>query len=225
MHFFILVLLVCFFVFLYSIYSLAHDDFVLTRKDISVEVIFNASFLCAFFALLMSRIFYVSSHPKPLFSGILGFLLFPYFPGLSIVGCLVGGLAILFTYSRVKKLPFGRLFDFFSFAFSTAIPFGFLGEILLGGSSISKLFSFVFYLIFLILTIRFLLSSLNKGNFRDGTYGLLFLTIFFVISFVSILIDEKFHPVFLNPEILIIIAGFIFSFFLLVRQETKKSNS
>src|SRR3989344_2886665 len=110
MQFFIFVLVICLVLFLYRIYHLANDDYVLLTKNITLEDIFNAVFVCSLVSLLFSRFFYVFMNPNPVFLNPLGFLLFPYFPGLSLTGVLIGGILALFLYIRIKKFPLGRVF-------------------------------------------------------------------------------------------------------------------
>ena len=98
MGFFILVLLVCLLLFLGSLYFLASDDLVLLRKDTSLERVFDMALVMTFSSLLSARILYVVLNPGPGFLNPLVFFLFPYFPGLSLTGALIGALFAFFLF-------------------------------------------------------------------------------------------------------------------------------
>src|ERR1035437_128302 len=102
-----IILLICFFIFLYLLYYLSRDDFVIVRKDISMERIFNLAFLTLIISLFFSRLFFVLEKMDPKLLNPLGFLAIPYFPGLSLIGGILGAGVIIFLYSRFRKLPTG----------------------------------------------------------------------------------------------------------------------
>lgn len=124
MQFLILVLLFCFFIFLFALYLLTRDDFVFIRKDVSLEKVFNMAFTTFAASILGARILYVILNPSSNFFNPLVFLLFPYFPGLSLVGGVGGGVLFLVFLCKYQKLPMGRLLDFFSISFLSALPMG-----------------------------------------------------------------------------------------------------
>src|SRR3990167_7392925 len=105
MQFFIIILILGLVVFMFSLFMLSHDDFVLLRKNVSMDKVFNIAFITALISLLFSRIFYVASNPEPVFFSPLGFMVFPYFPGLSVVGGVIGSLIYAIILSRNKELP------------------------------------------------------------------------------------------------------------------------
>lgn len=194
MNFFILVLIACFLVFLYVVYFLSHDDFVILRNDVSMEKIFNAAFLFSFVSLFSARLFYVLFNPQPVFLNPLGFLLFPYFPGLSLSGGLLGGFLFLLFFLKIRNLPIGRIFDFFSFAFLVSSPIGFFGYFLLSGQrlSLNFLLSFILILVLTGLFIRFLLPLSLSGKLKDGSLGIIFLISFSGIFFlINIILNSK----------------------------------
>src|ERR1035437_1315616 len=103
MQFFILVLLICFFVFLYCVHVLANDDFIFLRRDVTMDKIFNIIFLGALVSIFFSRFFYGLS-AKNILSYPFTFLLIPYFPGLSLLGGVVGaGAYLLFLMKRQEN--------------------------------------------------------------------------------------------------------------------------
>ena len=110
MQFFILILLICLFVFLYCVFVLANEDFVFLRQDVTMEKIFNIIFIGGLISLFFARLFYEFS-AKNIFSNPLVFLLIPYFPGLSLLGG-VAGAGAYFLFLKIRKensLPLGRI--------------------------------------------------------------------------------------------------------------------
>lgn len=191
MDFTFLVLAFCFVIFLYIVYVLSRDDFVILRSNTSVEKIFNVAYLSVFFSLLSARLFYVLSNPKPIFATPLGFLLFPYFPGLSLISGLLGGYLISIIILKFWKLPIGRITDFFSMGFLTAFPVGFLFSFF---SSINQklslpfYFSIILYLLLLFVFVKFVLSMSTGGKIKDGSLSFLFMlsfSLFYLLSNIS----------------------------------------
>ncbi len=190
MQFFILVLLVCLFVFLYCVYLLANDDFIFLRRDVTMEKLFNVIFLGSLFSLFFARIFYGLSHGGNIFSNPFVFLLFPYFPGLSLLGSVVGaGVYFLFLATRNKNpLPLKRMSDFFSMAFLIALPIGLLGYFMFSEEGIfvvKTVSQAVSYFILFIIFLKFFLPRLLSGKFKEGTITFLFLVCFSLINLIS----------------------------------------
>lgn len=226
MDFLIFDLTISFLVFLFVVYFFTHDDFVILRRDISTERIFNAAFLTAFFSLFCARIFYIFGHPSSVFFNFLGFLLFPYFPGLSLVEGVTGGFVFLFFYSQIKKMPFERLFDFFSMALLITMPIGILGSIFLNLPKVTN-FQKIFLLIIifvLALFLKFILPKTLSGKIKDGSLGFLFMSCFTFSFFVSkIMGGENVLIVLQDSWILIVI--FASSLFFLLKKEFLKNLS
>lgn len=194
MNFYILILAICLFIFLYVLYFLSHDDFVILRNDVSMEKIFNSALIFSVTSLFSARLLYVVSNPQEIFLSPLGFLLFPYFPGLSLAGGILGGFVFLIFYLRFKNLPVGRLLDFFSIGFLSASPIGFLGYILLSGKSITLnfLLSFILNIFLLFIFLKFLLPLSIGGKFKDGSLGILFLITFSGTFFlINLILNQR----------------------------------
>ena len=80
----------------------------------TLEVLFNVAFYTMGVGLLSARIVYIVLHFSFGFLNPLVFFLFPYFPGLSLTGGVVGGAVFVLLYKR-KRFPTGRIFDFFHY--------------------------------------------------------------------------------------------------------------
>lgn len=105
MDFLFAILLVCLLVYLFTVHLLAKEDLVFVRKNITLETLFNLAFYTCGMGLLASRIVFVALHFKPGYFHPLVFLLFPYFPGLSLVGGIIGAMLFLMLYGKRKKNP------------------------------------------------------------------------------------------------------------------------
>lgn len=198
MQFFILVLLVCLFIFFFCVYFLAKDDLILLRKDVSMEKFFNLIFLGTIFCLFSSRLFYGIFHATDILYNPIVFLLFPYFPGLSLVGGVIGGV-IFFLYLyfvKKKQSPLGRMFDFCSIGFLATLPVGFLGYYMFAGEKFSTVKTISFMTVYAFLFVIFykiLLPRMINGKFKDGTITLLLLICFSGISLISHSVGDMKH--------------------------------
>jgi prolipoprotein diacylglyceryltransferase len=229
MQFFIFVILVCFFIFLYCVYVLSNDDFIFLRRDVSMEELFNMVFLGSFISLFVSRLFYGFSHGE-VFVNPLVFVLFPYFPGLSLLGAVVGvGAYLIFLKTRKEnQFPLTRISDFFSIAFLISLPIGFLGFLMFSQHAmLIKLgIQAAVYFILFIIFLRFFLPRLLNGKFKEGTVSCLFLICFSVVSLVSnIFLKIDVLGYFKNFENIILIFMFLSSSIFLIRQENLLSKT
>lgn len=195
MQFFILVLVICLFIFLFCIYFLSKDDLVLLRKDVSMEKFFNTIFIGVLICLIFARFFYSLFHAKQFPTNPFVFLLFPYFEGLSLVGGVIGA-GILFLYlsfGRKKLLPLGRMSDFCSIGFLITLPVGFFGYFMFSQDSFSLIRTISLMVVYTILFSIFwklFLPQMINGKLKDGTITFLFLICFSLVSFISNIIGN-----------------------------------
>ncbi|OGH19960.1 MAG: hypothetical protein A3D74_03620 [Candidatus Levybacteria bacterium RIFCSPHIGHO2_02_FULL_37_13] len=222
MHLLILVILLCFFIFLFALFVLTRDDFVLIRKDVTLDVVFNISFVAFAVSLTSSRILYVILNPSSDFLNPLVFLLFPYFPGLSLLGAVAGGVLFLVIICKQLKLPIGRLIDYFSISFLSSLPIGIIGYFLLEGENLFKMGPIILVLVYTVLffiLIKILLPRLLSGRLKDGTIGLIFLICFSLISLISGFMARGKNMFNLGLEDLILVITLYASLVFLFRQE------
>lgn len=168
-------------IFLFILYCLSREDSVLLRKNISLDHIFNLALLEVLCGLFFARLFYVILNFDPFFLNPLVFLLFPYFPGLSLIGALLGGTISIYFLGRLSKTPTERLFDFFSLSFFGAV-IGYLFIQILYELILRKV-SFIGIIVFLFLLLAFILilRLFRKGGVEEGGVGFLFLVLFSLI--------------------------------------------
>lgn len=214
--------IVLFFLSLFCLYLLAHDDLVLLRKNISVEQIFDIAFVMLIVGVLFSRFLYVILHFDPKFLNPFVFLLFPYYPGLSLLGGILGGSGYIAVFSKMRKMPMGRLFDFFSFAAFCATSFGLLGYHIFVKRPLT-VYGIVISLIYLILFavyVFLIMPKERRGELKDGSIGFLFLAVFAMFSFLLNIFasGSKVAFVFGIEEIILTLMFFI-SLILFLQQE------
>lgn len=223
MYFLFLILVFCTLIFLFCLYYLVKDDFVLLRKDVPVERVFNIAILVSLGALFFARFGYAVLNPSVNFLNLFVFFLFPYFPGLSLVSAVVGGSMIFFLISDFKKMPTGHLFDLFSISFLSSFPIGLFGYFLLSRINLLTLKPIAIFLISVLMFVFFikiLLPQKLKNKFQDGSLGLMFLTLFSLVVFIeSVTGVFKVVNVLKTEELVVLAVTFLISLALLIKQE------
>lgn len=221
MNLIFLIILISFFIFLYFLYYLCRDDFVIVRKDIKMEKIFNMAFLTAFVSLFSARFFYVLFNPLPQFLNPLGFLAFPYFPGLSLIGTIIGASVFIYIYASFKKMPIGKMFDLFTLSFIEVLPIGLLGTFILVLGKTTLLFNVIFVMsIFIFLGfMKIIYPFSSKGEIKDGSLSLIFLLFFSFLYFITKLFIDIKNFSFLNLENIALLIVLFSSTILLLNQE------
>ena len=190
-----------------------------------MEKIFNMIFIGIFPSLVMSRLFYGILYAKAILSNLWTFILIPYYPGLSLLGAVVGvGSYFLFLAVRRKdSFPLERIFDFFSIAFSISLPIGFLGYLLFSVTRIEiikvAIQAIVYFIIFIIF-LKFFLNRLLTGKFKEGTISLLFLIFFSAVNLViNVFTKITLLGYFKNSENLILIFILLLAIGTVIRHE------
>jgi len=219
------ILTVCFLVFLFCLYKFTKDDYLFIRKNIYPEQMFDIIFIAVWLGLFLARFVSLLDHP------VAGKNILPYFfslhsGGLSLPGGVIGGLLALSMMAKYKKVPSGRLFDFFSLAFLFTLPLGFTGYALLLRNNTSLLYFAVslLYLTILILFLRILYPRIMNRTIREGNVSIYFLLLFSLISLLTLLLApgkiSADHAVFTLENILLICLFFLILVLAVKRQRT-----
>lgn len=218
---FLLILIICFVVFLYNLYYVSHEDFLIVRKDITTDKIFNLAFVAGFVALLFARIFFVIFNPAQQFLNIIGFMAFPYFPGLSLIGGITGGLVCTAFYSKAKKLPIGKIIDLFTISLVGVLPIGFLLFFIGFWGKVSLDFNALFIAAFIIslILIKVIYKFSTRGEIKDGSFSLIFLSSFSLIYFLINLFTNLKNFSFFELENIFLFVVIFSSLILLVNHE------
>ncbi len=190
----LIILTISFLIFLYNLYYFSKEDFLIVRKGISLEKILNAAFITSFIALFFARFFHVLFNPKPYFLNIVGFIDFPYLPGLSVLGGMISALVFLAIYCRHKKYPIGKFLDLFTLSFIAVMPIGFLMNFIFSFAKTDYIFNllFIFVIILSLIFIKIVYKLTEKGEIKDGSFSLIYLAIFSLIYFlIKLFVDIK----------------------------------
>ncbi len=168
------ILIICFCIFLYCVFVFAREDFILLRKNVSLEHMFSMSFLTFLVGLFFARLFFVIGNFSSHYLNLLVFLVFIYFPGLSFAGGVLGGLGFLWLFTKRKKMPFGRIFDIFALSFLFAIYVGNLSVFIVDILFKKVLFVYLGLSVILLLLFMLLTYWFSKSKFhQDGSCGYL----------------------------------------------------
>ncbi len=221
MYILILIQIICFLIFLYNIYYFSHEDFVITRKDIPMEKIFNIAFLAGFMFLFFSRFFYVLFNPLSHFINLIGFIAYPYLPGLSLIGAMAATPLFLSFYFRTKKLPIGKMLDLFSISFLGVLPLGFLLMFVRQFAKTDLIFNVLFISSFILLIVfkKIIYKFAESGEIKDGSPTLILISIFSLIYFLVKLFTNLENFVFFQIENIFLFITIFSSIVLLINHE------
>lgn len=213
--------IICFLIFLYNLYYFSHEDFVITRRDISMEKIFNMAFLAGFVFLFFSRFFYVLFNPLPKFLNVISFIAYPYLPGLSLIGAIAVTPLFLSLYFRAKNLPIGKMLDLFTVSFLGVLPLGFLLIFLKQMGKTDLIFNVLFISSFVLLIFfkKIIYRFCESGEIKDGSFTLIFLAVFSLIYFLSKLFVNLEDFVFFQIENVFLFITIFSSIVLLINHE------
>ncbi len=218
-----ILLLVSFFLFLFSLYILSHDDFVMLRKNVTVEQIFNIAILTGFISLFFARLVFVLFHFNSGFLNPLVFFLFWYFPGLSLAGGILGGITFLLYYASSRKLPVARLFDFFSFSLLAVLPFSTFVTFLFAQNKarLVELIIFLLYAIIFLIFIFFFLPRYRKATIKEGSLGQFALLFICIVALTAEFLQKnvKIFSIFTLESFLFIGMILVIGFYILKREK------
>lgn len=212
----VLLFIFCFLVFLFCLYSLGNDDLVMLRKNVTAEKIFNLAFLLGFVFLLFARIFYVAFNFRPGFLNPLVFFLFPYFPGLSLMGGVVGTIIFLSIFTA-KKLPGQRFFDLYALCFLLALAIGLLILLPFNHGWDAILLS-VLTIIFYGVVFKYISYLFLRGKLSDGTAGAVVVEIVSFMVFLTDLLHFQ-SPKISYPELFLDTVVFLIAGFYVMKKE------
>lgn len=156
-------------IFLYTLYKLCKDDHVFLRRNVRSEHFFDIAFIVLIVCWILFK------------------LIYPLSPGI-LVFTLIGAISLL-ALGKYKKIPIGRLFDFFSLSFLSSLPLWYLVRGILDKSNdrFVEIFSAIIYLVTAVFFIKKLLPKLMSRNIKEGTISTYFI-IFISLSSISLFI-------------------------------------
>lgn len=215
MWFFVSLFIICLFCSLFMLYMLVRHDFVLARKSLLLQEIFDTTFFAYLSFLIFGRLFYIVGEQKFSFFQIVKFFHLVRFPGMLFLGGVVGfGLVIYFVFRKKKILA--RIFDIYSlsmyplFLFALAISF-------------STGYFLYFNILIFILSCLFLgigIYSYKNYTLKDGTVTYLFICLVAIFTIISEFSQEAriVFSFFTIPQVLSIFVFLVASGLLLVHE-------
>jgi hypothetical protein len=198
---------------LFIFYTLAKDDFIFIRRNITLEQLFDTIFLGLPIVLLLSRITYIALHPKWIYVNPLVFLALPYFPGLFLGGGIIGAILFLYFFTRTKKIPTLRFSDEISLAFLPAASFYFLC-IGIQQALMRQVISIGSGLLMLLYIIGYVLTKglFKSEKWRDGAVASFVLVLYslFSLLYATFIVMVR-HKLVITPDEIFYIVLFILS--------------
>ena len=96
------------------------------------EDVFDGLFFSLFGGLFIGRLVYVVLNFNDFGFDILKFILINGYPGISLIGAILGGIFTLFGFFGLKKIDFSEIIDYFISPLFVALVFGKLGSFFSG---------------------------------------------------------------------------------------------
>lgn len=209
----IVILLFTLFIFLYVLHYYVRDDFIIFRKNVTLDDVFNIAFLSFVFVFLGSRFFYVADNFNPIFFNPLVFLAFPYYPGFSLTGGILVGALFLLWHVHRRKFPGKRIFDFFSIAtLWSVVTYSLISTVIFREFSPGVIIENVFLIIMLGLFLKPFIPKYLSGKIKDGFLTGIFLMAYSVAKFTGLIIGTDIRNEFIEVSLLLIMffSGLIF---------------
>lgn len=198
MHYFILTTLILYLIiYLFFVFIFSRDNFLLLRKNINTDKVFNITFLILLIGLLFARILYVAFHFSKDYFNPLVFFLISYFPGLSVGGGIAASALFIIFYTQRSKLPTLHLLDIFSLSFLGTLPFGIVISLF---SAKNLIFSLPLVALNTII-VWVLISLFQKAKLLDGSAAYISM----ITSAVFIYIVQAFSKIWFSYETLILL--------------------
>lgn len=161
-----------------------------------MEQVFDFSFLGALMGLLLTSLFSFlldSIKMPPPFSSNSGYT-------ISLTVFFIGSFLSFYFIGKNKKYPLGRLFDYVSISYLSALPLWYLLSayfqknpgifVFLGLGIFYTLTGFLFW--------KYLLPGINKNKLREGTVSSFFMTLFSSAGLLAAVI----HRILINKFII-----------------------
>lgn len=105
-----------FLISLFSLYLLSKHDFVLLRKNIAVTKIFDVVIISILVGGFVSRVFFAIDETRLLLFNIIPFFHIIRYPGLSLLGFVLGAVVTIVFFLRKTKAML-RILDIYTISF------------------------------------------------------------------------------------------------------------
>lgn len=199
----ILLLIPSFIIFLFTLHKLIKDDHVFLRRNVKVEQVFDIAFVVILIDIVLGQLKYI---PESLYLN-------------NVISVAV---VILYLFGKYKKLPLGRLYDFFTLSFLNTLPFIFFVNSFFSNKNQKIYFisGTIFYIFVSLFFLRSLFRKLTNRSLKEGNITIYFLIIYSTFTLIySILISLATHVEFVTTENLYILLQFFFSLIFIIKQK------
>lgn len=195
-----LIFLLPFLIFLFTLYKLSKDDHVFLRRNVRLENFFDITFLMVIVSWILTQIMSAKNV-------------------YSLTYVVLGGSAVLYLMGKYRRLPTGRVFDFFTLSFLTALPLWFLFVGLFARREDIIMYAIIagVYLLLDITFLKVLKPRIMNRSLPDGVISFYFLMIFSLLSLGQLIFSAiKGKLSLVNPEniflLILLITGFALYF-------------
>lgn len=170
----------CFILSIFILYVLIKHDFIIARKSLLLQEIFDTTFLAYIAFLLTGRILYVLSMQRFDLINPIKFFHLLKFPGALFLGGVFGfGLVIYLVFKKKKILA--RLFDIYSLSMLPLFIFTLVFSYNQGYFIYFNLLIFLLSLLFMAIGIH----TYKNYTLKDGSTAFLFVCLVTVYTIVS----------------------------------------
>lgn len=211
---------ICIFLSMFTLYILVRHDFVLARKSLLLQEIFDTTIFAYISFLFFGRLTFILGEEKFSYFQVIKFFHLIRFPGILFLGGIAGFGLIIYLIFRKKKI-LARIFDIYSLSLYPIFILALIRSIHAGYFLYFNVLIFLLSVIFLGIGIY----SYKNYTLKDGTVAYLFTCLVAIFTIVAEFAQEN-RPIFsffTIPQI-IAIGVFLTSSILLLIHEGMLSN-
>ncbi len=172
--------IICLVASLYILYLLTKHDFVLARKSLLLQEIFDVTFVGFLAFLITARTLYIVSVLNFNLLNPLKFFHIFKFPGALFLGGLLGFWIVIYFFFKKKKI-LARLYDIYALSLFPLFIFAL-------GVSYNKGYFLYFNILVFFLSILFMIIgiySYKNYSLKDGSIAFLFVCLITVFTIIS----------------------------------------
>lgn len=221
---YLLIGLVCLLFFLYNFHLLIKDDFILIRKNLLPEQLFDLVFIGTFLGLLFSKIISASIISNSI-SIFFKHLFELSWNGFTLTGFLIGCSISFYLLFKYRKLPLAHLFDLLTLSLLSAIPVGYFIALFFKQrfEIIYSLSLTIIYFIIQFLFWKILYPKIVNNKIKEGSLSAIFYITFSIISLISSQVSNFKGQPHIDVETIILFLMLAYSTIVLIRNEKKQA--
>lgn len=176
----IILFIFCLTLSLFSLYIFVRHDFILARKSLLLQEIFDTTFIAYFVFFIMGRLTHILGEGRFDLFNVLKFFYVLKFPGMLFIGGLFGFGMVVYLFFLKKKILL-RIFDIYSLSMYPLFLYALISSYYNGYFLYFNLLIFLLSCVFLGIGIY----SYKNYTLRDGSVTLLFISLVSIFTIVS----------------------------------------